>query len=440
METRYVSVIGLGFGDCGKGRFVDELCPLLGARTVVRYNGGAQAGHTVVLPDGRHHVFSSFGAGTFHPGVATLLAHPVVVHPTGLLREAEVLRQKGAGDALARLTIDARCRVTTPYLQAAGRVRELARAEAHGTCGIGFGETVKLSLDDPELSLTYGDLAWPKRCRAKLAAQRERLPGSLGEMAGGARTRDELACFADPQLAERWLAAVAPLVSQVAPAAREQVATRLGAEGGVLFEGAQGLLLDEDWGFHPHTTWSRVGPAAAEEVLRDAGIAAEVRHLGALRTYLTRHGQGPLPSEDPALDHLAEPHNASAGWQGRFRRGHPDLVLLRYALETARGQISGLLVSHLDAVEGAGLRWCEVYQTATGVIEKLRPAVEPDLGHQTLLKDELLGARPLWSSPPIADRRQWIDTVETLFPRQPIVLGSFGPRRGQLEAFRPLRA
>ena len=433
----YVSVIGLGFGDCGKGRFVDDLCPLLGARTVVRYNGGAQAGHNVVLPDGRHHVFSSFGAGSFHPGVATLLASPVVVEPLGLLREAAALAEKGAADPLGRLTIDQRCRVTTPYLRAAGRLRELVRDQTHGSCGIGFGETVRLSIDAPELSLAYGELAEPRIARAKLQAQREKLEAELRGLPPTERTQGELDLLADEQLAERWLEVIAELVARVPAARREQVASQL-AFGGAIFEGAQGMLLDEDHGFHPHTTWSSIGPEAAEAVLQDAGIQAEMRHLGALRTYPTRHGEGPFPSEDPALDHLAEPHNASAGWQGKFRRGHPDLVLLRYALEAA-GKITGLLASHLDAFgRGANLRWCEAYETGQGTLADLPRAAEPDLNHQQMLTGLLREARPKNGGRPIADFRQWLDEMETLFPLQPILLGSHGPARGRYRPFRRL--
>src|SRR3954468_4538538 len=128
-------LVGLGFGDCGKGLFTDALCRRWPVHTVVRFNGGAQAGHNVVLPDGRHHTFSQFGAGTFVPGVRTLLAAPVVVHPTALLVEDAVLRGAGVHDALARLTIAATCRLTTPYHQAAGRLRERLRGtQAHGSC------------------------------------------------------------------------------------------------------------------------------------------------------------------------------------------------------------------------------------------------------------------------------------------------------------------
>ena len=169
--TRYVSLLGLGFGDCGKGLFTDHLCGALQAHTVVRFNGGAQAGHNVVLADGRHHTFSQFGAGSFHAGVGTVLASPVVVHPTALRVEEAALRRMGVEDAFSRLLIDARCRVTTPFHQAAGRLREWVRGEgAHGSCGVGVGETVRHALASPDEALHYGDLLQPARALEKLEA------------------------------------------------------------------------------------------------------------------------------------------------------------------------------------------------------------------------------------------------------------------------------
>lgn len=433
-------MIGLFFGDCGKGRFVDELCGRLGARTVVRYNGGAQAGHNVLRADGRHHVFSSFGAGTFHPGVRTLLAAPVLIHPGGLLREAETLAGKGAPDALARLTIDARCRVTTPYLQAAGRLRELARPpEArHGSCGIGCGETVLFALEHPEASLHFAELADPRRCRDKLAAQRTLLAASLEGVPQNGDAGREWRVFGEPELAERWLEQAAPLLRQSPPAGSDRIGAELAAPGTVIFEGAQGLLLDEEMGFHPHTTWSRIGPAAVESVLAGAGIGAEVLHLGMLRSYLTRHGEGPLPTEDPRLDRLAEPHNLSAGWQGKFRRGHADAVLLRYALAAAENKVAGLLVSHLDLFEKeTTLRWCLGYDTPAGPITELAPPAPPGLAAQERLTRLLTEARPAYETGRVEGAGALLERLEST-AGLPVALASRGPLPGQLRDFRRL--
>ncbi|HEY7215209.1 MAG TPA: adenylosuccinate synthetase, partial [Thermoanaerobaculia bacterium] len=133
-------LVDLGFGDAGKGLLTDFLVRRSGATVVVRYNGGAQAGHNVVTPDGRHHTFAQLGSGSFVAGVRTFLSRHVVVHPTALLAEAAALRAKGVGDALDRVRLSERALVITPFHQAAGRLRELARGAArHGSCGVGVG-------------------------------------------------------------------------------------------------------------------------------------------------------------------------------------------------------------------------------------------------------------------------------------------------------------
>ncbi len=426
VEGRIVSVIGLAFGDCGKGLFTDYLCRVKSAHTVMRFNGGGQAGHNVVLPDGRHHTFSQFGAGTFNPGVATVLSAPVVVHPTALLVEESYLQRAGVSDALNRLFIDARCLVTTPYHEAAGRLRERARgAAAHGSCGVGFGETVGHALAQPEQALRYADLLHPSRARDKLDAMRHSLRASLpGDIA--ALNPQDAAILDDPGFGLLWLEHAQRLVAKVPPSASEQIAAQLVRAGSIVMEGAQGMLLDEWHGFHPHTTWSSTGPAAAEAALAGYGLSERITHLGATRSYLTRHGQGPMPTEDQALQVLAEPHNADSGWQGRFRRGHPDAALLRYALAAA-GRIDGLLVSHLDAFAGAtNLRWSHSYSVHGREVRELPSATRPDLTHTAALCELLNAASPNYATAPIANADAFLRELQAI-TKLPVVLGSHGP-------------
>src|SRR5687768_17809496 len=122
-----ILLIDLAFGDCGKGAVVDFLTRRHHAHTVVRFNGGPQAGHNVVTPDGRHHTFAQFGSGTFAPGVRTLLSRFMLIEPYAMLNEAKHLAAVGVGDAMARLIIDRRSPVVTPAQQAANRLRETDR-------------------------------------------------------------------------------------------------------------------------------------------------------------------------------------------------------------------------------------------------------------------------------------------------------------------------
>jgi adenylosuccinate synthase len=439
--TRYASVLGLGFGDCGKGHFIDALTRRWTAHTVVRFQGGAQAGHNVVTSGergapGRHHTFSQFGAGTFVPGTRTLLLDPMVVHPTALLVEAEALGRVGVHDALGRLSIDARCRVTTPYHQAAGRLRERLRgAAAHGTCGVGFGETIAHSLAHPDQVLHYADLfpstgSQLRTQLTRLQAIRETLLAELAPLCpSGSPTADfdEIRQLRDETLARHWLPMAQAVARHCSPASADQIHTQLRQPGCVLFEGAQGVLLDEWRGFHPHTTWSTISTAAVERVTARFGITAPVEHYGVLRTYLTRHGPGPLPTHDPELDtQLPEPHNRTAGWQGPFRRGHPDAVLLRYALDSV-GPLTGLLITHLDVfARNVALKWCTHYTAKSSAIERLPLATSQDLAHQSSLTALLLSAAPHYTPTPITSGKAFLAHLTEL-TSLPILLQSHGP-------------
>ncbi len=348
-----VIVADLGFGDSGKGTMTDYLVRSLDARLVVRFNGGAQAGHTVVDPDGRRHTFSQFGAGSLLPGVRTHLSRFMIVHPGGLLREAEIL----GGDCLSRLTVAPEALVITPFHQAANRIRETRRgALRHGSCGLGVGETVADSLTFPEDTIRFKELSAPDVLRRKLLRVQTRKWSELGS---------------DPVLESRdviedWIRLVASLGVALAEDNFHET---------VVFEGAQGVLLDEWRGFHPYTTWSTCTFDNALELL--SNYAGEVLKLGVLRSYHTRHGAGPLPTEDASLV-LEEPDNHFGPWQGAFRNGWADAVLGRYALACCGG-VDGLAITHLDRVR-PDWKLCVGYERGTP-----RPGPFQDLEYQEIL-------------------------------------------------------
>ena len=179
MGGRHYIVCGLGFGDEGKGSVVDFLCsPRLPspARTVIRFNGGAQAAHNVLTADGRHHTFAQFGSGSFTPGVRTHLSRFVLVDPLALAAEAAHLASAGVPDALDRLTVERDALLVTPYHQAANQTREAARGrDRHGSCGMGIGETVRYALAWPGDAPRVADCAAPRKLARTLGCLRDRL-------------------------------------------------------------------------------------------------------------------------------------------------------------------------------------------------------------------------------------------------------------------------
>jgi adenylosuccinate synthase len=352
---RAMAVVDLGFGDAGKGLVTDYLVRTTGARMVVRFNGSAQAGHNVVTADGRHHTFSQLGSGTFVPGVRTHLARRVVVHPTALLVEARRLGEVGVPDALERVSVSPEALVTTPFHQAAGRLRELARgAKRHGSCGVGVGEVMRDSLENPGDALRVEHLADGASLRPRLKRVQERVRASVAASRDAARrlsgeaAHGELRALDDDAIVEAWIDAIQRFVATVGVV--PDAALRQSPEQGLVFEGAQGVLLDESHGFHPFTTWSCCTFDHAEELWRELRRDEPLVRLGVVRAYAHRHGPGPLPTESPELaDALVERHNGDHPWQGRFRVGWPDLVLARYARDACRG-LDGVAVTHLDAV------------------------------------------------------------------------------------------
>lgn len=443
-------VVDLGFGDAGKGTVTDYLVRRRGAHTVVRFNGGAQAGHNVVTPDGRHHTFAQLGAGSFVPGVRTHLARHMVVHPLALLVEARHLAAAGVPDALDRLTASADALAITPAQQSANRLRELARgASAHGTCGVGVGETVADALDDPAAAVRVGDLFDRRALRRKAVALQQRkraaLGGVLRALGDDPRAARERRALEDEAVVDAWIDALVPLRSRAWVVDDAHLATLLDAPGAVVFEGAQGVLLDEWRGFHPHTTWSTCTFANALALLAAHGYDGRVARLGVLRAYATRHGQGPFPTEDAALAAaLPEAHNDGASWQGAFRVGLPDAVLARYALAAAGGA-DGLALTHLDRLPALP-RWrlCDAYRARHGALDAalfarapgdpsratdVRLGPERDLAHQEALGRALAEVAPEYVPVALDEgdaERSFIRAIERALG-VPVWLTSSGP-------------
>lgn len=405
MAQKHATIVtDLGFGDAGKGSMVDYFARQGGVSAVVRFNGGGQAAHNVVTPDGRHHTFSQFGSGTFVPGVRTHLSRFMLVDPLSLMAEADELLNLGCGDVLSRLTIDADALVVTPFHKAANLIREYARGGgAHGTCGAGIGETMALSLLSPELTVRVSDLRDGRRLFKKLwdiQAYYMLLFLAPAYLDAGIKFANESQHpWTDADMPARW----AVLLEEVGHKLTIVDGTNLGQlarEGNLIFEGAQGVLLDEWHGFHPHTTWSTTTSKNAETLLREIEYKGTVERVGVLRAYHTRHGTGPFPTEDASLTELLpDMHNSDKGHQGKFRAGWFDAVLARYAIAVSGG-VDTLALTHLDRIAAvkSDIKIATAYDAKQDIVTHnllVKPVLE-DLGYQEAMTRFVSSITPVY--------------------------------------------
>jgi adenylosuccinate synthase len=371
-------VAGLGFGDEGKGSIVDYLVRAHDADLVVRYNGGAQAAHNVVTPDGRHHTFSQFGAGMFVPGVRTHLSRFTILNPMSMVVEAGHLKELGIDDVWKRTTIDEKALIITPYQQGLNKLMEWSRGEnRHGTCGQGIGQTRSDYLEYGDEVPFAGDLQDGGKLRRKLNFIRERCKEKLGKLdlsgvKDSADFRTQLAMFSDEALywvdsfMELYMCCALPVVGSFRSYNSEVT----------VFEGAQGVLLDEKYGTAPHNTWTNCTYDNALTLLKEQGFTGRPERVGVMRSYLTRHGEGPFPTEDRNLTY-PEPHNEDSGWQGRFRFGGLDWTLLRSSVRIL-GVVDWIAMNHMD----------QHYQSPVEVEEELNVAIGL-LGNGPTAKDKI---------------------------------------------------
>lgn len=375
-------VVDLGFGDSGKGLLTDFLVRHFKADVVVRYNGGAQAGHNVVTSNGRHHTFSQFGSGTFLPHVKTYLSRHVVIHPMALLIEGDILEKKGIRDPFSRLRLSDQALVITPFHQAVNRIREIVRGtNRHGSCGVGVGEAVEDALLYAENRVLAGDLNHPALLRRKLRAIREQKLEQLSTLCKDNSLDFPLAreceVFEGEDLIEAWISSIAR-IGELGLVVSDLVLERwLRETENVIFEGAQGVLLDEEAGFHPFTTWSRCTAANAFDLVRQMAPDSRVFQIGVMRSYAVRHGPGPLPTETGDLTSLVTEHNKHNEWQGTVRYGWFDAVLARYALGVT-GKVDSLVVTHLDVLAHLKTwKYCPGYKDCQRLYDSLIDSTIP---------------------------------------------------------------
>ncbi|MBU0456078.1 MAG: adenylosuccinate synthase [Gammaproteobacteria bacterium] len=332
-----VVVVGAQWGDEGKGKVVDLLAQRVAA--VVRFQGGHNAGHTLVTGDKvfKLHLIPS---GILYPNVQCFVGHGVVVSPTALLEEIEMLHSQGI-EVQGRLFVSAACTLILPYHVALDRAREAAKGvEKIGTTGRGIGPAYEDQV--ARRALRFADLFVPSRFEKKLRTV----------MAYHNFVLENL-LHAEPVNEQQVLDETLTQSEKLKPFL-EDVPLRIAKlqDQDILFEGAQGVLLDINQGTYPFVTSSNTTAGAVS-----TGSGLGPRHIdevvGVVKAYTTRVGGGPFPTElhDSVGDLLREKGKEYGTTTGRSRRcGWFDAVAVRRAAQI--NSFSGLCITKLDVLDG----------------------------------------------------------------------------------------
>ena len=420
--SKSVVVIGAQWGDEGKGKVVDLLTDRAGA--VVRFQGGHNAGHTLVI-NGEKTVLHLIPSGVLREGVSCFIGNGVVLSPAALMEELQMLEARGV-PARERLTVSSAATLILPYHAALDQAREKARgAQAIGTTGRGIGPAYEDKV--ARRALRVEDLLYRERFAAKLGEVLDYHNFVLAnyyrvEKLDFQRILDEQMAFAEQ---------IAPLVGDVA----ESIHRLQEAGVNLMFEGAQGSLLDVDHGTYPFVTSSNTTAGYAA-----TGSGASPQRmdyvLGITKAYTTRVGSGPFPTElfDEVGQHLATRGHEFGSTTGRARRcGWFDAVALRRARIT--NGISGLCVTKLDVLDGMDeIQLCVGYQTAKGPLQfsptgaEALAEVEPIYETMPGWRDSTLGVTDHAKLP--ANAQRYLARISEVV-ESPIDIISTGPDRAQ---------
>src|SRR5215210_514404 len=419
-KTTCMVVVGAQWGDEGKGKLVDVLAER--ADLVVRYQGGANAGHTVVIGDTQF-VLRQIPSGILHPRVTCVIGNGVVLEPENLFVELDQLRDRGI-DTTGRIFVSDRAHLVLPYHKLLDAASE--RSQKLGTTGRGIGPAYEDKYGRRGIRVT--DLR-RVQCAPHLLTDLIARANRLLEMMGSA---ERASLDTHIELLERLAPRLLPLAADTGLMVHRAI--RDGRR--VLLEGAQGALLDVDHGTYPYVTSSNT-TAGGAAVGAGIGPTAIDGVLGVVKAYTTRVGNGPLPTEaeTPFGERLRELGGEFGSVTGRPRRcGWFDATVVRYAVRV--NGLTGLAVTQLDVLDSfseipVGTAYqlddtsCEEMPTEVDALARVKPIYEVHQGWQ-----QSTGAARRLSDLPTGARR-YLDRLEAL-SGVPVRYISVGTRRDQI--------
>lgn len=350
-------VIGANFGDEGKGLLTDYFCSAFPAREKVlnvRFNGGAQAGHTVVKSDGRRHVFSHFGSGSFNENNLTYLSHYFILNPMLFVKEYKVLASMGV---VPKVYIHQDCLVTFPCDVMINQMVEAHRDKnRHGSCGVGIYETIRRTSNHRKTTIGYIKENFDQLAEMIANTIQGYVPQRLDEL-NTELTDSEWELIRNETITENYIADLAFMLQHTEIVDNDII----NEYDNIVFEAAQGLLLDADnMEYYPHLTPSNTGIKNALQLL-SAVDACDLSLCYVTRSYFTRHGAGLFKTECDSTsikpEGLRDKTNQTNAYQGSFRYGYFDVAAFQHSLEKDLESLNRtaaveLAVTHLDETAG----------------------------------------------------------------------------------------
>jgi len=353
---------GMSFGDEGKGTFVDYLTHKYGIKQIIRYNGGSQASHTVITPKQIVHKFSQMGSGMFLKDCKTYLSSNMVINPVNLIAEVIQFSKKtglSQKEVLERIIIDEKCYIVTPYHSLMNKLRELSKGkERRGSVGTGVSEVNQLLREKTFWSNGLGvqmkDLYDTKSlyekiedlhyCVKNFYMDNEEIIEDIflnadeimgKELKSLDRQIEELFYKQNiEQLCNTYQSFITDKRFNIC----KDIGEVLQPNEDIIFEGSQGLLLDEVYGTKPNTTIldttikNALHIVEAMKVVKEEPDSSEVVKIGIAKAFASRHGAGVFPTEDASTSYSIRDNNQEKSfWMGQMRFGWFDAVLMRYA-------------------------------------------------------------------------------------------------------------
>lgn len=350
-------IIGAGYGDEGKGYFTDYISSKKEHSIVIRFNGGAQAGHTVITPEGKRHVFGHFTSNLLLNNASSYLSKYFQINPIIFLKELQQLKELGVEPKIA---CHNECYLATPFDMLINQWLESSRGdERHGSCGLGIGETIHRS-EIEKCPIYMEDTIEEKVLRNKLDEVKIIFLKRVKEL-NLEIMLNKFSFVLEQSFIDKFMQDIKEMKKTLKIGVND-IGDAFFKDKSIIFEGAQGLMLDQHMGDFPYVTRSNTGLKNIVEFSKNNHIT-ELNIIYATRSYKTRHGAGPLKweMEKEPYENMIDPTNIPNEYQGTIRFAYLDLDVLNNAIIKDLSSVKDdIIKNNIKVSYKIGLTWLNI--------------------------------------------------------------------------------